>query len=85
MVFRGDDDGNASESSPPWVGLNLAIYAPNIRGFDVTIGARNLIGIRDKIPAPGDYDRFPDPMTTVLVPRIPGEGREFYVKVGYSR
>ncbi len=70
--------------SPPWYGLNAAIYIPDVRGFDVTAGARNLIGKRDLTPAPDDYDRFPDAMTTVQVPRIPGEGRELYVKVGYS-
>jgi hypothetical protein len=51
-------------------------------GFDVTLGARNLVGKRDLMPAPGDYDRtMPD---TRVVPRVPGEGREFYAKVGYS-
>ena len=68
--------------SPAWVGLNLTVYAPNIRGFDVTAGVRNLIGKRDLMPAPGDYDRtLPDVQT---VPRVPGEGRELYVKVGYA-
>jgi len=73
-----------SPDSPPWIGLNATIYVPDVRGFDVTVGGRNLIGTRDQVPAPDDYDRFPDPMTTILVPRIPGEGREVYVKVGYT-
>lgn len=64
------------------MGANLTIYVPDVRGFDVTAGARNLIGTRDQIPAPGDYDRaMPDVLT---VPRVPGEGRELYVKVGYA-
>lgn len=71
-------------TSPPWFGLNATLYFPNVRGFDITAGGRNLIGKRDLTPAPDDYDRFPDPMTTIVVPRIPGEGREVYVKVGYS-
>lgn len=72
--------------SPGWTGVNLAIYAPDIKKFDVTIGARNLIGTRDLMPAPNDYDLTDpnDPNMTIQVPRVPGEGREFYVKVGYT-
>ena len=81
---RPDDDGNASPSSPAWTGINLTVYVPNLRGFDLTAGVRNLIGTRDLQPAVGDYDRFPDPATTILVPRLPAEGREAYVKVGYA-
>jgi len=81
---RPDDDGNASPSSPAWTGINLTVYVPNLRGFDLTAGVRNLIGTRDLQPAVGDYDRFPDPATTILVPRLPAEGREVYVKVGYT-
>jgi len=81
---RPDDAGNASPSSPAWTGINLTVYVPNLRGFDLTAGVRNLIGTRDLQPAVGDYDRFPDPATTVLVPRLPAEGREVYVKVGYA-
>ncbi len=78
---RPDIDGNRSPDAPAWLGLNLTIYAPNVRGFDVTAGARNLIGKRDQMPAPPDYDRS-DP--ALVIPRVPGEGREIYVKVGYS-
>ena len=68
--------------SPAWIGLDAAVYAPSLYGFDVTLGVRNLVGKRDLMPAPGDYDRsMPD---TRVVPRVPGEGRELYVKVGYS-
>ena len=68
--------------SPAWVGLDAIVYAPALWGFDVTVGAKNLVGKRDLMPAPGDYDRsMPD---TTVIPRVPGEGREFYVKVGYS-
>ena len=69
-------------AAPTWVGFDACAYAPDLWGFDVTVGARNLIGKRDLMPAPGDYDRsMPD---TRVVPRVPGEGRELYVKVGYS-
>jgi outer membrane receptor protein involved in Fe transport len=77
-------EAGTAKDSPAWVGLNATLYLPNLRGFDITAGARNLIGKRDQVPAPDDYDRFPDPMTTIHVPRIPGEGREVYVKVGYT-
>jgi outer membrane receptor protein involved in Fe transport len=75
-------DGSESPDSPAWFGLNVILYAPNIRGFDVTVAARNLIGRRDRLPAPGDYDRS-DP-EEVVIPRIPGEGRELYLRVGYA-
>ena len=74
-------DGTPSPDAPTWVGLNVTVYAPGIRGFDVTAGVRNLRGTRDQLPAPPDYDRS-DPAT--VIPRVPGEGREIYVKVGYS-
>jgi len=70
--------------APVWVGLGATLYIPNVKGFDLTIGGRNLLGTRDQFPAVGDYDRFPDPTTTVLVPRIPGEGREVFIRVGAS-
>ena len=78
------DAAGADKTSPPWLGLNATLYFPNVRGFDITLGGRNLIGTRDQVPAPEDYDRFPDPATTIVVPKLPGEGREVYVKVGYS-
>jgi len=78
---RPDENAMPSPVSPAWVGWNATLYAPNIAGFDVTAGVRNILGTRDLVPAPGDYDRtIPNP---VLVPRVPGEGREVYVKVGY--
>lgn len=82
---RPDENGNALPASSAWAGLNATIYVPDVKGFDVTAGVRNILGKRDEIPAPGDYDRFPDPSTTIVVPKIPGEGREFFIKVGYSR
>jgi iron complex outermembrane receptor protein len=75
-------DGTASPDSPTWVGLNLALFAPNIHGFDVTLAARNLRGKHDRLPAPGDYDRSVP--NEVVIPRIPGEGREVYLKLGYT-
>ena len=74
-----------SPASPAWVGWNATLYAPNIAGFDVTVGIRNILGKRDLVPAPGDYDRTVSGMSAqVVVPRVPGEGREVYVKIGYS-
>ncbi|MBL0215956.1 MAG: TonB-dependent receptor [Myxococcales bacterium] len=80
---RPDDTGTPL-TSKAWASVDLTVYVPDVRGFDLTAGVRNLIGRRDEIPAPGDYDRFPDPATTITVPKIPGEGREFFIKVGYS-
>jgi len=74
-------DATASPDAPAWLGINLTLYAPRIRIFEVTAGIRNLIGTRDLMPTPPDYDRS-DPAT--VIPRVPGEGREIYVKVGYS-
>jgi iron complex outermembrane receptor protein len=75
-------DGAPSPASPAWLGWSVVAYAPDVWGFDVTLGVRNALGRRDLIPAPGDYDRAasPDP----VVPRVPGEGREAYVRIGYS-
>jgi outer membrane receptor for ferrienterochelin and colicins len=87
---RPDEAGVASPASPAWVGWNATLYAPNIAGFEVTAGVRNLLGTRDRLPAPGDYDRtvqdpaMPGMTRQQVVARVPGEAREVYVKVGYS-
>ncbi len=79
---RPDETGAPSPVSPAFIGWNWTVYVPNLRGFDLTAGVRNVIGKREQVPAPGDYDRsLPDVLT---VPRVPGEGRELYVKLGYS-
>ena len=84
-AVRPDANGSTFAPSPGWVGLNANLYAPNVHGFDVTLGVRNLVGKRDLVVAPGDYDRFAmDGSTVATIPRIPGEGREFFAKVGYS-
>ena len=65
-----------------FVGWNAAIYVPDLRGFDLTIGARNMLGKREQVPAQEDYDRtMPPPGTVVPIP--PGEGTEVYARVGY--
>jgi outer membrane receptor protein involved in Fe transport len=79
---RSDANDAASPASPAWIGWNALVYAPSIAGFDVTAGVRNILGTRDLVPAPGDYDRTIPMMT--IVPRVPAEGREVYVKIGYS-
>jgi len=78
------DSGDASPDSDTWLGINLSAYAPDVAGFDLTAGVRNLRGKRDRIVAPGDYDRSDAAtMTTRTITQVPGEGRELYVKVGY--
>ena len=73
---RRDENDQPSPPAPAWVGVNVTLHAPDVRGFDVTAGVRNLIGRRDLVPAPGDYDRsIPD---RVVIARVPREGREVY-------
>ncbi|MCI0632527.1 MAG: TonB-dependent receptor, partial [Actinobacteria bacterium] len=67
------------ETIDPYLGWNLVWYAPDIRGFDVTIGARNLLGRQDE-PAQSVYNREAD---GVDVLRVPGPGREIFARVGY--
>jgi iron complex outermembrane receptor protein len=80
---RQDADGNQLPDSPAWLGWNATVYVPNFDGFDVTLGIRNILGKRDQVVAPPDYDRT---LTTpnVVIPTVPGEGREVYLKVGYA-
>jgi outer membrane receptor protein involved in Fe transport len=82
-ITRPDINGDPSPDSPAWYGLNVTLYAPNIDGFDFTVGVRNLIGTRDLMPAWPDFDRDASP-ASVVIARVPGEGREFFVKAGYS-
>jgi outer membrane receptor protein involved in Fe transport len=72
-------------SADPWLGWNLAAYVPDLRGLDLTVGVRNLIGTREQIPAQEDYDRTDGLSGDGSVPiyTIPGEGRELYARVGY--
>lgn len=60
------------------VGLSLVAYAPDVHGLDVTVGVRNLLGRREQVPAPEDFDR-----TDASVHVLPGEGREVYARLGY--
>ncbi|HEY0192658.1 MAG TPA: TonB-dependent receptor [Kofleriaceae bacterium] len=79
------DDTVQSPDSPGWVGWNATLYAPGIAGFDVTAGVRNIIGTREQVPTPGDYDRTIDAQGDLkIIPRVPAEGRELSVKVGYA-
>jgi outer membrane receptor for ferrienterochelin and colicins len=82
---RPETDGTAGPVSPAWFGLNGTIYVPNVSGFDVTAGVRNILGTRDLVVAPGDYDRTdPVTMNVTTIHQVPGEGRELFVKVGYA-
>lgn len=63
-----------------WVGWNAALYLPGWRGFDATLGVRNLIGTRAQIPGPEDFDRDDG---NVVLAILPGEGRELYARLGY--
>jgi iron complex outermembrane receptor protein len=63
------------------LGWNLALYLPRWRGFDLTVGVRNVLGTREQIPAQNDYDRKGGDAPVYL---LPGEGREIYAQVGFS-
>jgi outer membrane receptor for ferrienterochelin and colicins len=58
---------------------NLVVYFPGVNGFDVTVGVRNILGVREEVPVQSDYDRAGGVSTYV----IPGAGRELYARVGY--
>jgi outer membrane receptor protein involved in Fe transport len=77
MSERGTQDQD--ETVPAYVGANLVVYLPDVNGFDVTIGARNLVA-REEVPAQSDYNRTM-PRTEVL--RVPGPGREVFARAGY--
>ena len=66
---------------PAYVGWDATLYAPDIKGFDITVGARNLLG-RERVPAQSDYDRGAG-ASTVEVLEVPGPGREVFARVGY--
>ncbi len=65
-----------------FVAWHAAVYAPSVHGVDVTVGARNLLGIREQVPSQEDYDRTDALGEAQLIPVLPGEGRELYVRVG---
>ena len=67
-------DGVRADAFVAW---NLVAYLPSVAGFDVTVGVRNLLGQREAVPAPEDYDR------TTAIATLPGEGRELYARLGY--
>ncbi len=75
---RGTQDPDVSV--PAFVGANVIAYAPNVQGIDVTLGVRNLLK-REEVPAQSDYNRLM-PRTEVL--RVPGPGREIFLRMGYQ-
>jgi outer membrane receptor for ferrienterochelin and colicins len=68
-----------SFTADPVVRWNATIHVPDLRGFDLTIGVRNLLGIREEVPLSEDYDRGED-----ILPWISGESRELYARLGHS-
>ncbi|HUQ05990.1 MAG TPA: TonB-dependent receptor [Kofleriaceae bacterium] len=79
MSERGTQD--LDENVPAFVGANVVVFLPDVNGFDVTVGARNLV-MREEVPAQSDYNRSTtSPRTEVL--RIPGPGREVFARAGY--
>ncbi len=70
---------NEDETVPAHVGANVVVYLPDVNGFDITVGARNLVA-REEVPAQSDYNRT---MPRVEVLRVPGPGREVFARAGY--
>jgi iron complex outermembrane receptor protein len=81
---RHNRDG--SPDSPSNLHWNFVLYLPAWHHWDLTLGVRNILDDREQIPAQVDYDRGDpsNPSTYVPVYTIPGEGREFYARLGYS-
>ncbi len=78
-----------SPNAAAWLNWNWTLYWPQIaKHFDFTAGVRNLIGTRQQVVTPGENDiAATDSMgngITTVIPVVPGEGREFYVKLGYN-
>jgi len=68
-----------------WLGWNAVAYLPDVHGVDLTVGVRNLLGVREQVVAQEDYDRT-DGISgdgTNPIYTLPGEGREFYARAGY--
>jgi outer membrane receptor for ferrienterochelin and colicins len=64
----------------PHVGWNAVLYFPRLKGFDLTLGVRNILGQREDVVTQDDYDREDDGPIYLL----PGEGREIYARLGFS-
>jgi iron complex outermembrane receptor protein len=71
----------------PHLAWNMTAYVPDYRGFDFTLGVRNILGSREQVAVQGEYDRKdPDgdgPLGELRILTIPGPGREFFLRVGY--
>ncbi len=76
-------DGAAPRETDPYAGVGVALYAPDLRKLDLTIGVRNLLGVREQVPAAEDFDRTDDAGAPTVLATVPGEGREVYARLGY--
>lgn len=84
LLFIGErptrEAGTLAGAHATW---NAALYLPEWRGIDVTLGIRNILGTREQIPAQADYDRQDeDPPAPVYT--VPGAGRELFARLGYA-
>ena len=78
MSYISSVEARRSAETDAFFSWNAVVFVPDYRGFDFTLGARNILGDRREIPAQVDYDRGD---SRVLI--VPGEGRELFVRVGY--
>jgi len=71
-----------------FVGWNATLYFPTLKGFDLLISVRNILGTRQQMPVQDDYNRkYIDTEngtpTDINISSIPGPGREFFARIGY--
>jgi|GEM_PF-1460545 len=85
-INQRQDDASVRERLDAFILWNAVVYIPDYKGFDLTLGARNILGTQEQVPAANDYDRKetttpPQPEKRILT--IPGPSRELFVRVGY--
>lgn len=78
LAYLGPRTTRALRPTSAFLQWNAAVYFPNVRQFDLTLGARNLLGLRQEVPLQSDYDR-----NLQQVAIGPGEGRELFLRLGY--
>jgi hypothetical protein len=71
-------------TAAPFFRWNAAIYLPEWEHLDLTIGVRNILNVREQVPAQSDFDRTDASGNTITVSTLPGEGTEVYARLGGS-
>jgi len=77
----GRETRDPMRDAKAFFGWNVVLHLPSWNGVDATLAARNIIGTREEVPTSDEFDRDGG-MTPLVV--VPGEGRELFLRVGYS-